>query len=51
MGYKPPAKEERNKEIYELHTKGLSNSKIAKQFDLTSQRISKIVMAYSKKLV
>ena len=43
MPYTVPAKTERNELIIRLHKNGQSYSEIAKQFDITSQRVHQIV--------
>jgi len=43
MPYTVPAKTERNELIIKLHKEGKSFNEIAKQFDITSQRVHQIV--------
>ena len=50
MGIATPENKERNQKVYELRKQGFSNMDIAKKFDLTPQRVSKICHQVERKL-
>jgi uncharacterized protein (DUF433 family) len=46
----PDTRKQENKRIYELREEGISRAALAERFGITREQVTKIIMAYKRKL-